>query len=431
MPKPPFCGRVLWGGLVGGVLLWLAPQANASATEQDLHVIEQDRRHTAAKSQKLQQENAALVKERLALQARLVAAGRGALSLETTLNLLDAEIVKTESERLRRIALWRQNQGRMALMLGALERMALRPPSALLLTSLMPKTAPAATAPPAGHHLLPDWRASTQAAHQTARIGVVLTSLVPLMNARAQRLRLDMLDLQALEAKLQEQKTALGAAKQSLALRRDVIADLLLRRQALENSNRAEAKRLAARLASLAQSSRSLRELAAKIESAPPPIGGFSPPKNQAPLNPGNETGTAPGNETDTALGNAPDNENSPRLIPVAGQVILSWGQLDAYGQAARGLTLQTRPGATVIAPARGRVLFAGPFHNYAGVLIIGISPEYVCVLTGLGRIAVQTGETVAAGEVVGTMDAQRDSLYFEVRRQGKPINPLPWLKQS
>ena len=374
----------------------------ANDTDAQLHVIEQDRLRTAARSTQLQKENEAIAKEKAELQERLVAAGRGALSQEAALMLLEGEIVKTESERLRRRDLWHKNQAYMGAMLGALERLALRPPPALLLSSLM--------APP--HQA----KQPSDARRQVARVGIVLTSLVPLMNARAQRLQVDMLDLQALEHRLQQQKLALNQTKQSLALRRAVIVQLLNRRQVLEAANRAETQRLAARMASLAQSSRSLRELAAKIETAPPPIGRMD-----------SNIATPP---NASKFGDDVANK-SPHLTPVAGSVVMQWGQIDSYGQAARGLTLQTRPGATVIAPAHGRVLFAGPFHNYAGVLIIGTSSEYVCVITGLGQISVQIGDNVKAGEAVGVVDTQKDSLYFEVRHQGKPINPMPWLKES
>ncbi|MCX8505108.1 MAG: peptidoglycan DD-metalloendopeptidase family protein [Alphaproteobacteria bacterium] len=407
-------GGVRPGGL-GIILLGLsyAPPfvSFGVATDRDaqLQLIEQDRLRTAARSEQLQKENEAIAKEKSELQDRLVAAGRGALSQEAALMLLESEIVKTEWERLRRRDLWQKNQAYMGAMLGALERLALRPPPALLLSTLM------ATRQQTTQQTTPASR-SADAARHVARVGIVLTSLVPLMNARAQRLQVDMLDLQALEDRLQKQKIALNQTKQSLALRREVIVQLLHRRRVLEAANLAETRRLRARMASLAQSSRSLRELAAKIEAAPPPIGRMDSNIATYPNIP--------------KLG-VEDANKSPHLIPVAGSVVMQWGQIDNYGQAARGLTLQTRPGATVIAPAHGRVLFAGPFHNYAGVLIIGMSSEYVCVITGLGQISVQIGDNVKAGEAVGIVDLQKDSLYFEVRREGKPINPMPWLKES
>ena len=381
---------------------------NSSDHEGQLRLIERDRLRTKARTLELQKETEALVKEKIELQAHLVAAGRGALSLESTLNLLEAEIVKTEAERLRRRELWQKNQARMGVMLGALERLTLRPPAAMLLSSLMVKSGNNVD-----HNAARPTITHAESARQVAQVGIVLTSLVPLMNARAQRLQVDELDLRALEVKFQNQKLALQDAKKSLATRRAVIAELLRRRAVLEQSNRAETKRLAARMASLAQSSRSLRELASKIEQAPPPIGRMS-----APFQPN--------------AGQLGEKSELPsRLAPVAGSVVMGWGQIDSYGQAARGLTLQTRPGAIVVAPAQGRVLFAGPFQSYAGVLIIGLNSEYVCVITGLGKIDVQIGDMVEAGEAVGAMDLHKDSLYFEVRRQGKPINPAPWLKES
>ncbi len=99
------------------------------------------------------------------------------------------------------------------------------------------------------------------------------------------------------------------------------------------------------------------------------------------------------------------------------------------------GLSYATRPGAQVITPADGKVLFAGPYHKSGQVLILEITTGYDVVLAGLGRVTVKPNDQLLAGEPVGTMPVETltggsDSrLYFELRHGGHGTSPAPWLR--
>jgi len=95
------------------------------------------------------------------------------------------------------------------------------------------------------------------------------------------------------------------------------------------------------------------------------------------------------------------------------------------------GLSYTTRPAAQVIAPADGKVLYAGPYHKSGQVLILEITTGYDVVLAGLGRVTVKPNDQLLAGEPVGTMspDPVEDRLYFELRHGGHGQSPAPWLK--
>jgi septal ring factor EnvC (AmiA/AmiB activator) len=97
------------------------------------------------------------------------------------------------------------------------------------------------------------------------------------------------------------------------------------------------------------------------------------------------------------------------------------------------GLSYSTQPGAQVIAPADGKVLYAGPYHKNGQVLILEITTGYDVVLAGLGRVTVKPNDQLLAGEPVGTMPADPvdDRLYFEVRHGGHGLSPAPWLKMT
>jgi septal ring factor EnvC (AmiA/AmiB activator) len=112
-------------------------------------------------------------------------------------------------------------------------------------------------------------------------------------------------------------------------------------------------------------------------------------------------------------------------LVPVVGTPV--------RGGQSPGLTYATRPGAQVIAPADGKVLFAGPYHKSGQVLILEITTGYDLVLAGLGRVTVKPNDELLAGEPIGNMPGSLpagagDRLYFELRKHGHGLNPAPWL---
>ena len=118
-------------------------------------------------------------------------------------------------------------------------------------------------------------------------------------------------------------------------------------------------------------------------------------------------------------------------LFPARGQLVSRFGQTTAPGVSSRGIVIETRPAARVVAPFDGTVAFAGPFRDYGQLLIIAHGEGYHTLLSGLSRIDAIVGQRVLAGEPVGVMASASDAnpqLYVEIRREGRPINPLAWL---
>ena len=120
-------------------------------------------------------------------------------------------------------------------------------------------------------------------------------------------------------------------------------------------------------------------------------------------------------------------------MPPVAGTIVPG---PDGENIKNPGLTFATLGGAQVIAPADGKVLYAGPYHKSGQVLILEISTGYDLVLAGLGRVSVRPNDELLAGEPVGTMpDSSPDSLvprlYFELRQNGHGLDPAPWLSME
>ena len=98
------------------------------------------------------------------------------------------------------------------------------------------------------------------------------------------------------------------------------------------------------------------------------------------------------------------------------------------------GISIVAAPGQAVAAPEDGRVVFAGPFKSYGLLLIIEHQREYHTLLWGFSRLEVASGDPVRSGQILGAMaaDAERPAeLHVELRRNGRPVNPLPWLAAS
>jgi murein DD-endopeptidase MepM/ murein hydrolase activator NlpD len=122
---------------------------------------------------------------------------------------------------------------------------------------------------------------------------------------------------------------------------------------------------------------------------------------------------------------------------PVAGTIVHAWGDATEGGPAT-GISYRAPPAARVVSLCSGRVVFAAPFHSYGLLLIVDCGGGYHAVLAGFDRLDVRVGQPVAAGEPVGVMpgwepgkQGNRPALYVELRHDGQPVNPAPWLRAS
>jgi septal ring factor EnvC (AmiA/AmiB activator) len=126
---------------------------------------------------------------------------------------------------------------------------------------------------------------------------------------------------------------------------------------------------------------------------------------------------------------------------PVLGEIVRSYGEADGLGGELKGMLIATRPGAQITSPADARVEFAGSFRSYGQLLILDVGEGYHVLLAGLGRIEVETGQSVRGGEPVGISADVRASgrmigagveelkpvVYVELRKTGEAIDSAPW----
>lgn len=113
---------------------------------------------------------------------------------------------------------------------------------------------------------------------------------------------------------------------------------------------------------------------------------------------------------------------------PAEGPVIQRFGASLPAGGAATGLSIRAARDAQVVSPAQGVVEFAGPVTGWGVILILRIGGDYHLVLGGLSEATVAPGQSVAAGAPVGRMGKSGGELYMELRLNGAPVDPAPWL---
>lgn len=123
---------------------------------------------------------------------------------------------------------------------------------------------------------------------------------------------------------------------------------------------------------------------------------------------------------------------------PATGPVISSFGRSTSgrFGTAIvrNGIDVGATEGADARAVHEGRVAFAAPFTGF-GVLVIVDHGDSAFTLYGhLSEASVAEGATVKAGDVVGRVGLAPTggaALYFEVRIDGRPVDPIQWLSRS
>ena len=148
---------------------------------------------------------------------------------------------------------------------------------------------------------------------------------------------------------------------------------------------------------------------------APPPIAIAPPPPVQPPPPRAEETRPA-----------APDNEDIDWMWPAKGKV------LAAFSETSKGMDIAGRKGAPVLAAASGRVIYADAgVRGYGKLIIIKHNDTWVSAYAHNDNILVKEQQDVRRGQKIaemGSSDADQVKLHFEVRRQGKPVDPAKLL---
>jgi septal ring factor EnvC (AmiA/AmiB activator) len=303
------------------------------------------------------------------LRQKLIAATGALQQKENEQDHLEDQLNDIEHDVKAKSAELAKTRGQLSILTTALLRLSRQPPALLLLPTALTDS-------------------------QINR-AILLRALLPRLLAQTEMAARDLKTLDDLREKAAEQKRLVTAARQNLESQRRSLDQLIGVRQGLLQRTEAEKQAIAKKLVSLTNEAKDLRDLMAKV---------------------------APGKRSQTGLVLPPS-----LTWPVAGPLVRGFGAKDNDGVTSQGLTFSAPPGSPVVAPAAGRIVFAGPFRGYGQILILQHKGGYHSFLAGFGRIDAEMGQDVAAGEPLGALPAgdRRPELYFEWRRNGEAVNPM------
>ncbi|WP_156680975.1 murein hydrolase activator EnvC family protein [Sphingomonas profundi] len=249
----------------------------------------------------------------------------------------------------------------------------------------------------------------------------ILAGQMPLVRARTAALRQDVDEGIRLQAQADRAAATLRAGQARLRAERTALARLEADRRGRAQTYTDSAMLEEDRATALGEQARDIvdlmgrigeqAEVARRLASLPGPL-----PRPPIP-------GLAAAPAAD-ALGAAP-NRLRYRL-PVVGKVVTGLGEVSEAGVRARGLTLAARPGAQVVAPAGGRIAYAGPFRNYGGIVIIDHGGGWTSLVTNLAQLSVKVGDLVDLAGPIGRAAGARPQVTVELRRGGRPVDITP-----
>ncbi|RNJ64269.1 MAG: metalloendopeptidase [Porphyrobacter sp. IPPAS B-1204] len=257
-------------------------------------------------------------------------------------------------------------------------------------------------------------------------VRAVLDSAVPQIRARTASLRSELAQGRALEAQAAKALDELRASETALRQRRVQLSALENRQRIASRTAQGAALREGERALALAEEARDLDGLVDKLgevaalrqelAALPGPV-----------LRPDDLSAALPAAPAPAPSASAPP----PRdfQLPVQGRTLIGFGAKRDSGLASTGLTLAPAKGAQVVAPARGRVAFAGTYRGFGRIIIIEHAGGWTSLVTGLEQVDVAVGDMVIGGSPVGRASGGAAPVTIELRGDGKPVNPLQYLR--
>jgi len=365
-------------------------QSGEKADPRKLKEVEARIKREREAAAELAKRTSAIREETQALRERLVKTAAATQTRESTLTRQESELRALELREKAAAADFQTRQQQLAEILAALQRLSLRPPVTL---------------------------ASRSAdANDAVRTALVLRGLVPELERRAERLKLEIAAYTRLKDAIRARRGSVADADSALGRERRALLSLLEQKQALLRETEEEQAANKVRLEALTEEAQNLRDLLAKLrqdKARPEPA-----PRTAALTEP--EKGKI--RSFAAARGKL--------TLPAAGTVSARFGAEEQLGEFSKGLVIAARPGAQAVAPYDGQVVFAGPFRGYGRILIIEHRDGYHSLIVGLARIDASAKQWVLAGEpvgIVGEHDSQGAQLYVEIRLNGRPIDPANW----
>ncbi len=116
---------------------------------------------------------------------------------------------------------------------------------------------------------------------------------------------------------------------------------------------------------------------------------------------------------------------NTKFQMPVQGVIISDFGEGKDFHKLKNGLVFKVKEESFVTSPINGTVTYSNKFRDFGNLVMIEDDNGFTCVLIGMKKLLISTGNEVLKGEPIAKVSPNlRSQLYFELRQNGKVINP-------
>jgi len=265
---------------------------------------------------------------------------------------------------------------------------------------------------------------------ETVWLRATLETMLPAVMQRTAALRAEIGRGRQLQDQARVIAASLGNSERDLSARQSQLVMIESRQRIASRAATGNAGRESDRVLTLAEQTRDLGTLVSRLEgddtlagrlaTLPGPLPRPADLSSAAPV-PGRMLLIEPS-------GSGPPLLHFGGILPVSGRLISGFGEAGEAGPQ-RGIVLAPAGGAQAVAPAGGRVAFAGPYRGYDHIVIIAHEGGWSSLVTGLGRIDVTVGQQVVQGAPLGVAEPGHPRVMVELRKQGTPVNPMEFLK--
>ncbi|CAN5298102.1 murein hydrolase activator EnvC [soil metagenome] len=366
-----------------------ASQRAQTAPSSEMAGLQSDYRDEQVRARRLRADATDAAAEVVVLDRQLTALRQAQSTDDTQMAAQRARLKDLSQREAVLIAALSQERGQQGRLLSALQMMSRDPPPPLLIPA--------------------------DKAIDTVRAAILMRAMAPEIERRAHILAERQVEVGRIRRLAVLASERLVTTESAQGDRRGEIETLSARKAALVSVLRADAER----------SERAARVLEARIRT----LGGEVRPLTDGEVDAETVSTRLPGGRSRLTppIAGAPD-----AVFGQASSGQASSGQASS-GQASSGMGGSSgwrwRSGArSVSAPADARVDYAGPLSGWGQVVILDLGPGWRAVIAGLDTVTVEAGARVTDGQPLGHTPADGE-LYFELRRDDRPVDPGPWLR--
>lgn len=244
------------------------------------------------------------------------------------------------------------------------------------------------------------------APYKTAQTTLVIGRILPSLEGKSRELSSQLEEYEQLSNTLAVKKDKAQKTALALNTKQEDMQALLEKRQTLYKTAALDLEKHEKDLKKMAKEAQSLKALVNKVAKSNLPDKASTSSFSKPAIFTGGDT-----------------------RLPISGAILVNYHDKDAFGAPSDGMKIKGRAGALGVAPMDGVVKFAGSFKNYDNLIILEHKDGYHSLIAGLDKVNASVGQYLEAGEPIGALGKDKTTLYYELRKNGTPVNPNKKIK--